>query len=255
MLSAAAAVLLATGQLGAESRLERIVPARAPRPDGVTAWPRAQAAGSTHRDSAATGPLSSRRARGLAAVLAGTSGGVLVGGGFGLLVAPLAAVGTWIGLGRLEPAALARRREQCAAQLPLALDLLSAALAAGCPPVHAVEHVGRALDDPLGRILVLAAAAARVGGDPARAWSSLEGDPVLRPLGRALRSATLRGISPTAALQRAAQDAREAARRTAETRARAVGTRAAAPLGLCFLPAFVLLGIVPVVATSGLPLP
>jgi hypothetical protein len=55
-------------------------------------------------------------------------------------------------------------------------------------------------------------------------------------------------------LQRIALDARESARWAAEARARSVGARAAAPLGLCFLPAFVLVGIVPLVAALGMPL-
>ena len=37
-------------------------------------------------------------------------------------------------------------------------------------------------------------------------------------------------------------------RSEAEARARTVGVRAAAPLGLCLLPAFVLVGVVPLVA-------
>ena len=40
----------------------------------------------------------------------------------------------------------------------------------------------------------------------------------------------------------------------AEARAQRAGVLIAAPLGLCFLPAFVLVGIVPLVATLGMPL-
>jgi hypothetical protein len=52
-------------------------------------------------------------------------------------------------------------------------------------------------------------------------------------------------------LERVAEDARDTARRAAEARARSLGARAAAPLGLCFLPAFVLVGVVPIVVTAG----
>nr|WP_246211273.1 type II secretion system F family protein [Phytoactinopolyspora alkaliphila] len=139
--------------------------------------------------------------------------------------------------------------------LPLAADLLAAAISAGCPPVNAAEQVGRSLGGPLGSALATAAAVARIGSDPARAWSGLAADPALKPLGRALGSAVIRGVSPVHALQRVAQDGREAARWSAEARARAVGARAAAPLGLCFLPAFVLLGIVPLIVSSGIGIP
>ena len=50
------------------------------------------------------------------------------------------------------------------------------------------------------------------------------------------------------AVGRLAEALAEAARGEVEDRARAVGVKAALPLGLCLLPAFVLLGIVPVVA-------
>jgi pilus assembly protein TadC len=49
-------------------------------------------------------------------------------------------------------------------------------------------------------------------------------------------------------LTRLADDAREASRAASVAAARSVGVKAVAPLGLCFLPAFVLLGIIPVVA-------
>jgi Flp pilus assembly protein TadB len=173
----------------------------------------------------------------------------------GAVAGVAAGVGAWFGLAKIEPAARVRERERALAMLPLAADLLAAAIGAGCPPVNAVEQVGHALGGPLGRTLATAASAARIGSDPARAWSVLSEDPALKPLGRALASAVVRGVSPVQALERAAQDGRESARWAAESRARSVGARAAAPLGLCFLPAFVLLGIVPVVVSSGVALP
>ncbi|MGH8825880.1 MAG: type II secretion system F family protein, partial [Jiangellaceae bacterium] len=103
--------------------------------------------------------------------------------------------------------------------------------------------------------LVAAAAAARVGADPSSAWVNLADDPALGTLARALAGAGTHGASPVAMLERVAADARDAARWEAQARARALGARAAAPLGLCFLPAFVLVGIVPVVAGAGPLLP
>ena len=49
-------------------------------------------------------------------------------------------------------------------------------------------------------------------------------------------------------MERLAGDLARRARADAEDRARAVGVKAALPLGLCLLPAFVLVGIVPLVA-------
>ena len=47
---------------------------------------------------------------------------------------------------------------------------------------------------------------------------------------------------------RLSDDLRRASRADVESRARAVGVKAAVPLGVCLLPAFVLVGVVPLVA-------
>jgi pilus assembly protein TadC len=54
----------------------------------------------------------------------------------------------------------------------------------------------------------------------------------------------------TDAVAALAEELDEQARARVEDRARAVGVRAAVPLGLCLLPAFLLLGIVPLVAAA-----
>jgi hypothetical protein len=56
------------------------------------------------------------------------------------------------------------------------------------------------------------------------------------------------------AVERLADDLAASARAEVEDRARAVGVRAAVPLGVCLLPSFLLLGIVPLVVglVSGL---
>ena len=56
------------------------------------------------------------------------------------------------------------------------------------------------------------------------------------------------GAPVAAAVARLAAEAREQARGRGVRRAERAGVLAVAPLGLCFLPAFVLLGVVPVVA-------
>ena len=56
------------------------------------------------------------------------------------------------------------------------------------------------------------------------------------------------GAPVVAAVERLADGLARTARADVEDRARAVGVKAAVPLGLCLLPAFVLIGIVPLVA-------
>ncbi len=193
----------------------------------------------------------SSASRGLAAAIAGLAAFVLFGDAAGIVLGAGVVASAWFGLGRLEPAARKRDRERIVATLPLAADLMTAALSAGCPPAAAAESVGAAIGGPLGRALIDAAAAASVGVEPDRAWSGLAAEPAVRPLARALTGAMTRGTSPSPVLERVAADARDAARWAGEARARSLGARAAAPLGLCFLPAFVLVGVVPIIATSG----
>jgi hypothetical protein len=50
------------------------------------------------------------------------------------------------------------------------------------------------------------------------------------------------------AVHRLAEELRERERADVEERARSIEVKAAAPLGLCLLPAFVVLGVVPMVA-------
>lgn len=69
-----------------------------------------------------------------------------------------------------------------------------------------------------------------------------------RTLGTGGRPGDVDGAALAPSLSRLARDQRRVARSAAAARARAAGIRALAPLGLCFLPAFILLGVVPAIA-------
>ena len=60
--------------------------------------------------------------------------------------------------------------------------------------------------------------------------------------------ASTTGAPLAATVMAVADDERERARWDAEAAARRAGVRAVGPLAACFLPAFVLIGVVPVVA-------
>ncbi|RAY14960.1 type II secretion system F family protein [Actinomadura craniellae] len=183
-----------------------------------------------------------------AAVLAGSAGAAVLGGWFGVLAGIGLAVGCAVVLGRLEPREVRLRRARLVADLPVAVDLLAACLRAGAPWGGAVEAVADAIGGPLGDELHAVAAQVRLGADPATAWSALTADPALAPLARAAARAVHSGTALAPALARLAHDQRRSAQQAATARARAAGVQAVAPLGLCFLPAFVFLGIVPAIA-------
>jgi Flp pilus assembly protein TadB len=188
------------------------------------------------------------RLRSAVSLLAGLACALVLGGPVGWVSGVLLAVGSWWFLARLEPRAARVRRARLVAELPIAVDLLAACLRGGGAWHDSVEAVADAVGGPLGAELSHVAARIRLGADPAAEWLALAHDPVLAPLGRAAARAASGGAPLAATLARLARDQRRVARVAAAQRARSAGVRAVAPLGLCFLPAFILLGIVPAIA-------
>lgn len=129
----------------------------------------------------------------------------------------------------------------------LLLDLVAVALAAGAPVPQALSAVGAAWPGAAGETMVRAARALTLGAPWDVAWAGARGAAGL--LAGALRPAWLTGASPVPALHAAADRARS--RRRALTRAAAgrLGVQLVVPLALCYLPAFVLVGLVPVVVS------
>jgi Flp pilus assembly protein TadB len=215
--------------------VRRLTRLRLGRPGEPTDPPRAGPSG--------PGPLRPVAAGALAAL----AGWLLVGGLPGLLVAVLTIAVLPRLLGRLEPAAERERRCRLAADLPLAVDLLAACLAAGTTPANAVATVSEAVGGPLGSSLGRVSSAMRLGADPRAAWAPVASDRSLAPLARTMVRSLDSGAAMGPTLERAARDLRARRRSSSEAAARAVAVKAVAPLGACFLPAFVLLGIVPTV--------
>ncbi|MEV0219907.1 type II secretion system F family protein [Streptomyces sp. NPDC050704] len=171
---------------------------------------------------------------------------VFVGGVPGLVVGLVAGAGVGWWQRRPVPAeefdaVLAER------QLPLAADLLAACIAAGAGPVVAAQAVGEALGGPVGERLARGAAEMRLGGEPAEAWRGLAALPRARALARLLERAGESGVPAAVPVARLAAEARAEWGRTATARARRAGVLVTAPVGLCFLPAFIAIGVLPVV--------
>jgi len=150
-------------------------------------------------------------------------------------------------LDRLEPASDRARTDQVVASLPGFADVVAAAVRAGIPPVSALRTCAAAFGGPIGVEVGRVVARLDLGVPADRAWTDALAVEGLAPLARAMARGTRRGTSPVAVLERCSVDARRVARAAARRRAQAVGVTAAAPLGLCFLPAFVLVAVVPMV--------
>jgi len=180
-------------------------------------------------------------------LLAGVAAVTVVGGLLGAVAAPVAAAACWRAIGRAEPAGVRRERAELQRELPHLARLMAAALAAGAAPAEAAQAVADALPGPGGARLARAAARLRLGADPAAVWQGLAAEPALAPLGRALARGQSSGSSVVASVERLGEELARAARADAEDRARRVGVQAAVPLGVCLLPSFLLIGIVPLV--------
>ena len=130
------------------------------------------------------------------------------------------------------------------------VDLLAAALTAGLPAADSLAAVADALGHPhpgLAPPLRTAAARLRLGATPSEAWQNVPGAAALAPIVAVLVRATDGGGSVRAALEHAASRLRSEADAAATARAERASVMVAGPLGLCFLPAFVCLGVLPVV--------
>ncbi|MGE2717567.1 type II secretion system F family protein [Mycolicibacterium litorale] len=128
-------------------------------------------------------------------------------------------------------------------------DVLSACLISGMAVSSAASAAALSAPPGLARVLTRAADMLALGADAATAWSD-PGPPLddharalLRLARRSAESGTAlaQGVAELAAESRS--DAADAAKSTAERAAVLI----AAPLGICYLPAFLCLGIVPVV--------
>jgi pilus assembly protein TadC len=134
------------------------------------------------------------------------------------------------------------------------LDVLAVCLAAGMAVSTAAAATAPSAPPVLARVLRRAADLLALGADPAVAWSAPPGlpasslDPQTDALLRLARRSSVSGVALAEAMSTLARQCREDAAHTAAAAADRAGVLIAGPLGLCFLPAFVCLGIVPVVA-------
>lgn len=140
------------------------------------------------------------------------------------------------------------------------LDLVAVCLQAGLPVERALEHAARAAGDRSG--LGQLARAARWGLDDLR-WEESAGAAGAgakgageKGAGRALASvvAVIRfsartGVALAPLLQSHADELRRGEHRRRQIAAARLGVMLVLPLGVCVLPAFVLLGVVPVLIT------
>jgi pilus assembly protein TadC len=174
---------------------------------------------------------------------------LFVGGMAGVLVAAVAAALARHVLAAAEAPSARREREEVERTLPHLVDLFAATLRAGSEPVSGLARVCAALPGPAAARLVPVVERARWGAAGVEAWAVVADDRELAPLARAMVRSQVSGASVVRSVERLADELQRESLARAEDAARRVGVAAAIPLGACLLPAFMLLGVVPTVAS------
>lgn len=131
------------------------------------------------------------------------------------------------------------------------LDVLAACLRSGMAVSTAAAAVADSAPAALAAVLRRAADLLALGADPSRAWTSsvgTEDNNHLQAFLRMARRSAASGIALAQGVEDLAVQIRGDATDAANARAERASVLMAGPLGLCYLPAFLCLGIVPVVA-------
>lgn len=151
--------------------------------------------------------------------------------------------GAGTGSGPLRPATEPAHQRPTTADVPLLLELAATLLDSGLPVDGVLATLGREVApcrglQPVVRCLDL-------GVSWQRAWQTAPVE--LRGIGEALAFAHLTGAATAGLLRSAADQALRAEARRTEKEAAELGVKMVIPLGACALPAFICLGIVPMV--------
>lgn len=176
----------------------------------------------------------------------------------GILVAALLWAGCWL-LHRSPP--LQRHRR---AAIPgtetgigreglddpaLMMDLMASMLEVGSSVDRGLDVLARSSSPPVSAALTTVKTALDLGASWEIAWAGVPrtgGAQAAFELGNALRFAGTTGAPSAAVVTAHAAQFRRRRNREAEQRAAALGVRLVVPLGLCSLPAFVCLGVIPI---------
>lgn len=131
--------------------------------------------------------------------------------------------------------------------VPLLLELLGTALDSGLAVQGALHVVAEVCGERMRTSLLQVVAGLEIGASWQDSWAgNLDRDDLVQ-IHDALSFGALTGASAAPLLYAQAQNYRTDAARNAQKRAAALGVKLVMPLGLCSLPAFIAVGVVPVV--------
>lgn len=180
-------------------------------------------------------------------VVGGGLTAVVVGGMTGIILGVLLAAGLRVAMVANAVAAQRRGLRRDSAALPLALDVTAASLTAGAPLAQALAAAAAVTGGELGRRLGRTSRALRLGEPVLEAFEPLTGIVGAERVAVAVHRSHRTGSALTKGLADVASRLRDDQAIEAVAAAHRVGVWLVLPLCLCFLPAFMLAGLIPVV--------
>lgn len=174
---------------------------------------------------------------GLAVVVVAWIGGLRLALALGVLVA-----------GAVAAHARRHRSGLPAGEVALFADLLAGCLRSGMAPAGALRVAAAGGSPPLLALAEWAAAGLAAGLPPDTVWEGWDSDRALAMVAVVCRRTAGSGAAAAGELQRVARRLRSQRRAALDRAAARASTWLVLPLGLCFLPAFVLLTVVPAIA-------
>ncbi|MBB5493788.1 type II secretion system F family protein [Nocardiopsis metallicus] len=132
--------------------------------------------------------------------------------------------------------------------LPVLIGLIASGIRAGVTLPACLTAVSGAARGGLGEEIAAVSEQLRLGAEPALAWRRQALPEPLAEVGRDLIRATETGAPVADQLDRHVADLRRQLKARTTARIERMGVLVVAPLGLCFLPAFILIGVVPMAA-------
>lgn len=229
----AAVLILAGGQGSGRSQLQRIAPssrssaldrALPPVPGAVSASIRL-----------------------FVGVAAGALWWLLVPGRLGY-ISPLAGLVVCWAAGRVPATPRPAEWRQLQREMPQTLEFLAAMLSSGKPLSAAIVMVGSISPPATRAFLQERAASSEIGMTADQNWGAVSPSHPWHPVAKDIRSSCESGAALVEAMKLHAQQARERSECEALVNAKKLGVKVTMPLMICFLPAFILVGVVPTAA-------
>jgi len=163
----------------------------------------------------------------------------------------LALVASWItkrAVVLFEPSATRTQRLRLAYLAPEFAELIALCLDSGLPLIDSIEAASQVVGSPASRYAKECTALLRMGAQPEEAFESWRKSAALSPIATVLESVAQTGASGADALRRTSMRLRRSRASQVKRQVRSVGVRATLPIGVCFLPSFILGAVFPFAA-------